>query len=101
MANTDCFDIFKKLPYLLFAHYNYFCIKLFLHFRQSHIPDYTDGISVLKLIDRASDAATSFDRVMGIDRRRANVFGEDNQRLSSTVLQCQAFFGCFSGKELG
>jgi hypothetical protein len=29
---------------------------------------------------------------MGVDHRRANVFGEDNQRLSFTVLQCQASF---------
>jgi hypothetical protein len=35
---------------------------------------------------------TSFAQDMGVDHRRADVFGEDNQRLSFTVLQCQASF---------
>lgn len=48
----------------------------------------------------ASDAVTSFSQDMGVDRRCADVFGEDNQRLPLDVLQCQAFF-VFSGGRAG
>jgi len=61
--------MYKKLPCLLVTYCNYFRIKLFLHFHQLPIPDYTDCISGLQPKNRALDTATSFAQNMGADSR--------------------------------
>ncbi|GAN34299.1 MAG: hypothetical protein DYG83_13985 [Candidatus Brocadia sp. AMX2] len=43
---------------------------------------------------------TSFAQDRGVDHRHADVFGEDNQRLSFTVLQCQASFTWRNARKL-
>lgn len=48
-ANTDYFNIYKKLPCLLITHCNLFLIKLLCVFLSSLIPVYTDCINLPKI----------------------------------------------------